>query len=113
MIWERDYMKQRSGAKGDTDAADTAHSQGSASDHIDIFEGVERQDLPPQAPPTSASGDFKINNSSRTSDSSAPLVTGQPELPLNRLLAKYPRFFWYAAIAILGIVIGILLGKNL
>ena len=113
MIWERDYMKRRSGAKSDADAADTTHTEGSASDPTDIFAGVERQDLNFQASPTKASNDSKTGNAGRTLGSSAPPATGQPEMPLNRLLAKHPRFFWYVAIAILGIIIGILLGTKL
>jgi len=113
MIWERDYMKRRSGAKGDTDAADTTHTEGSASDPTDIFAGVERQALHSQAPPAKASNDSKTGNSGRTLSSSAPPATDQPEILLSRLLNKHPRFFWYAAIAILGIIIGILLGRKL
>ena len=112
MIWERDYMKWRSGAKSEADAADTTHAEGSMSDPIDIFAGVQRQPLPSQTPSTRASDNSMTGNSLRALGSSAPL-TNQPELPLNKLLAKYPRFFWYAAIAILGIVIGILLGRKL
>jgi hypothetical protein len=107
MIWERDYMRRRS------DAADTTHTEGSTSDPIDIFAGLERQPLHSQAPPAKASDDSKSGNSARTLVSSAPIAAGQPELILNRLLAKHPRFFWYAAIAILGITIGILLGRKL
>ncbi|HTA95086.1 MAG TPA: hypothetical protein VK769_03080 [Verrucomicrobiae bacterium] len=105
MIWERDYMRRRSDAKGDADAADT-------TDPTDIFAGIQQQPLHSQAPPT-ASDDSKTRNSVITLGSSVPQAAGQPELPLNRLLAKYPRFFWYAAIAILGIIIGILLGRKL
>ena len=49
---------------------------------------------------------FENRNSARLLGATAPLAAGQEELPLNRFLAKYPRFFWYAAIAILGIIIG-------
>jgi hypothetical protein len=114
MIWERDYMRRRSDAKGDANAADTAHAEGSASDGpIDIFAGLQRLPLHSQPPSTKASDDSKTGNSARTLGSSVPLATGQPELLLNRVLAKHPRFLWYAAIAILGIIIGILLGRKL
>jgi hypothetical protein len=111
MIWERDYMKWRSGAQGDPDG--TAHTEGTASDPVDIFAGLQRQDISSQAPPIKATDDLKSGNLARPLGSSPPLASGQSELPLNQLLAKYPRFFWYAAIAILGIIIGILLGRKL
>jgi hypothetical protein len=113
MIWDRDYMKGRPGEKGEANAPDTTDTEGSASDPVDIFAGVPRQPLHSQVPPIRASDDSKTSNSARTLGSSAPLAAGQPELLLNRLLAKYPRFFWYAAMAILGIIIGILLGRKL
>ncbi len=113
MIWDRDYMKWRYGEKGDADAPDTANTEGSASGPADIFAGVPRLPLHSQAPPTRASDDSKTGNSARTLGSSSPPAPVQPELLLNRLLAKYPRLFWYTAIAVLGIIIGILLGRKL
>ena len=98
-------MKRRPDGNGDADDADTGP--------VDIFAGLQRQPLPPQAPPNKVSDDSKTGDSERTFGSSAPLAASQPELPLNRLLAKYPRLFWYAAIAILGVIIGILLGSKL
>ena len=106
-------MKRRFDAKSDADAGDTSHTEGSASDPIDIFAGVARQPLPSQTPPTKASDDSKTGNSAPTFGPSAPRSGDQAELPLDRLLAKHPRFFWYVAIAFLGIIIGILLGRKL
>jgi len=112
MLWERDYMKRRSGTGGDSGVSATIHAQGAASDPVDIFDGVERQALTSQTPTARPSDDSKTVNSARALSSSAPLATNQPEPPLNRLLAKHPRFFWYAGIAILGIIIGLLLGRS-
>jgi hypothetical protein len=115
MISERDYMKRRSGEESDADAVTppTTNVPRRTADSFDIFAGVEKQALTPQTPPTKVSDDSKTGNSARTVVSSAALAGGQPELPLNRLPAKHPRFFWYAAAAILGIIICILLGGKL
>jgi hypothetical protein len=93
--------------------AGASYTEGSAPEPINIFSGVELQPLAPQAPPAKASDDSKGGNSARPLGSTTPLAAGQQELLLNRLLAKHPRFFWYVAIAILGIIIGILLGRKL
>jgi hypothetical protein len=113
MIWERDYMKRRSGAECNSGASDTIQTEGSASDPVDIFAGVQRQPLSSQDPTARASDDSKSGNSVSNLDSTVPLAADQSELPLNRLLAKYPRFLCYATIVILGIIISILLGRKL
>ena len=113
MIWDRDYMKWRPEERGDAGAPDATHTEGSAPGPVDILAGVPRQPLHSQAPLTTASDGSKIGNSPRTLGSSAPSAAGQADLLLNRLLAKYPRFLWYVAIAILGIIIGMLLGRKL
>ena len=114
MIWERDYMKRRSDAKSDADAFDAGHTEASAPEPIDIFAGVERQPLSSQVSPTKASSDnLKATHPAHSLSAPADQAVGQQELLLNRLLAKYPRLIWYAAIAVVGIIVGILLGKNL
>lgn len=75
-------MKRRSDAKSGADAADISHTEGSASDPVDMFAGVERQPLTSQAPSTKASDGSKTGDSARSLGSTAPLAAGQPELPL-------------------------------
>ena len=106
-------MRRRSEETGGAGASDTAHTEDSPPGPADIFEGVKRLPIHSQSPASRALDDSKKGNSGRTLVSSAPQATGQSELLLNRLLAKHPRFFWYAAIAVVGIIIGILLGKKL
>ncbi|HEY3763125.1 MAG TPA: hypothetical protein VGN23_15370 [Verrucomicrobiae bacterium] len=107
MLWERDYMRRRHSENADADAAETIHVRASAPEPTDIFAGVQMHDLHAQTPSPKASDDSKTDNSGRSLSSPAP----QSELPVNWLLAKHPRFFWYIAIAILGIIIGFLLAS--
>ena len=107
MIWERDYMKGRSSGDGAPDEVPVD----SPLPPFDIFAGLERQELPPQGKSAALPGGSEVDHARPASV--APHPASRTELPLNRLLKRHPRFFWYIAIAVLALILGILLGKKL
>src|SRR4051794_31245450 len=101
VIWDRDYMRRE-------DDVDEGNSSSPSAKPFDIFAGLKMEELPKNPKPSSP-GVNSVELEPVPSKSSKP----SEELPLTRLMQKYPRLLRYLGIAVVALSLGLFFGIKL